>query len=48
LIAYLLEPQAADGLVEWNFFDADLKEGADFPIVRIDEPVALKTRKRSP
>ncbi len=33
--AYLLEPQAEDGLTTWNFFDADLAEGADFPVIRV-------------
>jgi dipeptidyl-peptidase 4 len=38
LAAYLLEPQSADGLTTWNFFDAVLKEGKDFPVLRL--PVA--------
>ena len=35
LAAYLLEPQAEDGLCAWNFFDADLKKGEDFPVLRV-------------
>lgn len=37
LAAYLLEPQAMDGLVQWNFFDDAMKEGEDFPVVRVME-----------
>lgn len=32
---YLLEPESDDGLVTWNFFDASLAPGKDFPVVRI-------------
>ena len=35
LAAYLLEPQSADGLATWNFFDADLAPGRDFPVLRL-------------
>jgi dipeptidyl aminopeptidase/acylaminoacyl peptidase len=35
LAAYLLEPQSADGLATWNFFDAAVKEGQDFPVLRV-------------
>jgi hypothetical protein len=35
LAAYLLEPQSADGLATWNFFDESLKEGEDFPVFRV-------------
>jgi dipeptidyl aminopeptidase/acylaminoacyl peptidase len=38
LATYLLEPQSADGLAAWNFFDATIREGADFPVLRL--PVA--------
>src|SRR5438552_2257010 len=34
LAAYLLEPQAEDGLTTWNFFDKGLLPGKDFPVVR--------------
>lgn len=35
LIVNLLEPQAADGLTAWNFFDEELKSG-QYPILRIE------------
>ncbi|MDQ6924739.1 MAG: M14 family metallopeptidase [Candidatus Eremiobacteraeota bacterium] len=35
LAAALLEPEDDDGLVTWNVWDAALKAGADFPVVRI-------------
>ncbi|MEP3482640.1 MAG: M14 family metallopeptidase [Fuerstiella sp.] len=37
LIINLLEPEAADGLTAWNFFDAELKLG-QYPIQRIERP----------
>jgi dipeptidyl-peptidase-4 len=45
LAAYLLEPQAEDGLCAWNFFDASLKQGADFPVFRLREAADLTTRR---
>jgi dipeptidyl aminopeptidase/acylaminoacyl peptidase len=41
LAAYILEPQSADGLATWNFFDAELKEGKDFPVLRLPAAVPL-------
>jgi dipeptidyl-peptidase 4 len=41
LAAYLLEPQAEDGLTAWNFFDSALGEGKDFPVVRLGKDVPL-------
>ena len=35
LAVYLLEPRSEDGLVTWNFFDTELKEGGDFPVLRL-------------
>lgn len=35
LAAYLLEPQSADGMATWNFFDDVIKEGELFPVVRV-------------
>ena len=35
LAVYLLEPQSDDGLVTWNFFDADLKPGSTYPVFKI-------------
>ncbi len=39
LIVSLLEPESADGLAAWNFFDDDLKEGGYFPVVRLRRAV---------
>lgn len=33
--AYLLEPASEDGLVDWNFEDAELAAGGRYPILRI-------------
>ncbi len=44
LAAYLLEPQAEDGLCAWNFFDEGLKLGADYPVLRLPAAAALTTR----
>jgi dipeptidyl-peptidase-4 len=44
LAAFVLEPQSEDGLCTWNFFDAGLKEGADFPVLRVPAKVAWKTQ----
>jgi dipeptidyl aminopeptidase/acylaminoacyl peptidase len=35
LAAYLLEPQSEDGLCAWNFFDPELAEGKDYPVLRL-------------
>jgi hypothetical protein len=35
LAAYLLEPESDDGLTHWGFFDASLRAGNDFPILRV-------------
>ncbi|MEZ6241721.1 MAG: DPP IV N-terminal domain-containing protein [Phycisphaerales bacterium] len=43
LASYLLEPQASDGLTAWNFFDAQLSAGADFPVWRVPDPTPLLT-----
>jgi hypothetical protein len=45
LAVYLLEPQSADGLVTWNFLDAELKEGKEFPVLRVPVPAGLKARR---
>jgi hypothetical protein len=39
LAAYLLEPESDDGLVTWNFFDRALAPGAEFPVLRLAEPL---------
>jgi hypothetical protein len=33
--AYLLEPESDDGLATWNVFDAALRAGGEFPVLRI-------------
>ncbi len=40
---YLLEPRSEDGLAAWNFFDAELKPGGDFPVMRLTKtaPISL-------
>jgi hypothetical protein len=48
LAVYLLEPQSADGLVTWNFFDDVLKEGKDYPVVRVAGAVTIKTKPAGP
>jgi hypothetical protein len=35
LAVYLLEPESDDGLVTWNTLDGILRDGAEFPIVRV-------------
>jgi dipeptidyl-peptidase-4 len=35
LIVYLLEPESEDGLTAWNYFDAWMKEGMEFPVYRL-------------
>ena len=44
LAAYVLEPQSEDGLCAWNFFDEGLKQGADYPVLRLPVAAALVTR----
>lgn len=41
LAAYLLEPQCEDGLASWNFFDAELSEGGEFPVARLLAPAVV-------
>jgi hypothetical protein len=35
LAAFLLEPESEDGLCTWNFFDTGVREGADYPVMRL-------------
>ena len=35
LASFILEPRAEDGLTTWNYFDEGLKEGEDFPVLRV-------------
>jgi dipeptidyl aminopeptidase/acylaminoacyl peptidase len=48
LAAYLLEPQSEDGLVTWNFLDDALKEGGDFPVLRLPAAAPLTTGRARP
>jgi dipeptidyl-peptidase 4 len=48
LAAYLLEPQAEDGLCAWNFFDAGLKQGKDFPVLRLPAEAPVLAGKVRP
>jgi dipeptidyl aminopeptidase/acylaminoacyl peptidase len=41
--AFLLEPQSEDGLCTWNYFDAELKDGKDYPVLRLPKEVSLMT-----
>jgi dipeptidyl-peptidase 4 len=43
LATCLLEPESADGLAVWNFFDEALEIGRDFPVLRLEEPASLLT-----
>jgi hypothetical protein len=44
LAARLLEPESDDGLATWNLFDADLRRGGEFPVVRIVQPLTAPRR----
>ncbi len=35
LATFLLEPESEDGLCTWNCFDAGLREGSDYPVLRL-------------
>ncbi len=49
LAAFFLEPQSSDGLATWNFFDAALQEGKDFPVLRLPAaPAPLTTSRARP
>jgi dipeptidyl-peptidase-4 len=48
LAAYLLEPQAEDGLATWNFFDKALAAGKPFPVLRLAEVPAALTGDAAP
>jgi dipeptidyl aminopeptidase/acylaminoacyl peptidase len=48
LAAYLLEPESADGLATWNFLDTLLKEGQDFPVLRLPAATILLTGRIRP
>ncbi len=44
LVACLLEPESDDGLVTWNFLDADLEIGKVYPIHRLMKDPGLGAR----
>ena len=48
LAVYLLEPRSEDGLATWNFFDAGLKPGGDFPVLRLPKPVPISLTAAEP
>jgi dipeptidyl aminopeptidase/acylaminoacyl peptidase len=48
LAAYLLEPQSEDGLTTWNFFDDQLGEGKDFPVLRLMSEVPITSGDARP
>lgn len=48
LAAYMLEPQATDGLASWNFLDEHVRAGEDFPIYRLPELAPILTRGARP
>ncbi len=48
LASYLLEPQSEDGLATWNFFDAGIEKGKDFPVLRVPKEVKLSTQTVKP
>ena len=48
LAAFLLEPESIDGPATWNFFDDGLKEGTDFPVVRLPASATLPARRLAP
>ncbi|MBX3377412.1 MAG: DPP IV N-terminal domain-containing protein [Phycisphaeraceae bacterium] len=41
LAVYLLEPESADGLTTWNFFDPALAVDGEFPILRLNRASPL-------
>jgi hypothetical protein len=48
LAAFLLEPQSEDGLCTWNYFDAALRAGEDYPVLRLPAKAAVSTGKVRP
>lgn len=41
LLATLLEPNSIDSFYTWNFFDDQINEGQDLPVLRLDEKIDL-------
>jgi dipeptidyl aminopeptidase/acylaminoacyl peptidase len=48
LASYLLEPMSEDGLVTWNFFDDAIREGQDFPVLRLAAAVPVRAGRVRP
>jgi dipeptidyl aminopeptidase/acylaminoacyl peptidase len=48
LAAYLLEPQAEDGLTTWNAFDAGLAKDKEFPVARVGKLGGVATGSPRP
>jgi dipeptidyl-peptidase 4 len=48
LAGYLLEPRSEDSLASWNFFDAELKPGGDFPVSRLVKTVPISLTSAAP
>jgi hypothetical protein len=44
LAAYLLEPDSEDGATTWNVLDPFIRQGAQYPIVRIVQPITVRLR----
>jgi hypothetical protein len=45
LVLQLLDPRGDDGLATWNVFDAGLRAGGDFPVVRLTGALPTPVRK---
>ena len=43
-ISYMLEAESDDGFAFWNFFDDSLEVGKPYPVVRVANPVEIKTQ----
>ncbi len=48
LAVVLLEPRSEDGLATWNAFDAGLRAGEDFPVLRLPKAASLYTTGAEP
>jgi hypothetical protein len=44
LAFYLIEPESDDGLVTWNIIEEGLAGGQTYPIYRVLDGAAIKTR----
>lgn len=48
LAVVLLEPRSEDGLATWGLFDSGIKEGGNFPVIRLPKPASLYTTAAEP